>query len=619
VRIAKRDFGITISETNAKFILKSLGGQFYYHLPTLFPKAEERRPGNAAALKRLLERTDQMLIEPGRLDEILTDGRVMAGKLDDINELLETRRSGKKEEDRTEAQRELTTKLAAWGMTLASVDALLKKERKKKLDITDLTDLRMADWRKRGLAHTFGDVVAHQLCIDAGITGNARSQAVGFLTKNTDAFVFIWSAMQEGYLPVVNFDDALTISRTNIQTHRGQVTKQKTFESILRKNLEKQGLYLKVAIKQNSLLGNLDRRALANPEFRNELRGLIKKYRYNASALAAFNKFNILDSEEIYGDVTALAAKIAVDPKKALTEARKSGFVGPAMLAQADPKIRKRPDLVKFVNEHSTAKAGIMRWITDTEGPRISQGKITPRHITDLTKILDSLRGNAAIAAMSATELYKPGKIPTGELVRQTEYFKTGLKAWRGVTPLEVKRRIEAKAAAARKAKRRLTPAQIRARKIEAERRARFPRKAGFEAATPRKTEEVKTISAKVIGATLPQELRDFVDGALQVADKEKEIEAGFMMANKRVQAALASKFLNDPQKLRSFVYSTIYRMCERVFSGKPANWAARDKKLLDSFGIRIGKTKENTMRVSFTISRRSRQGIQTLILGMLR
>ena len=116
-----RQNGYQCSDENARFIRSAAGAEFFTYLPTIFPVRDERRPGNRGDLQKALERPG-ILIDPERVNEVLDDGRAMAGRLDDINALLGRRRGGE-----AAASGELNAIIQPWGISLQQVDDLLER------------------------------------------------------------------------------------------------------------------------------------------------------------------------------------------------------------------------------------------------------------------------------------------------------------------------------------------------------------------------------------------------------------------------------------------------------------------------------------------------------------
>jgi len=498
IAAAQRDFGIAISEENALWIINDEAGrQFYYHLPDTLPQSTDRRPGNLQQLTALLEGNGHYL-NPRRMNDFLNDGREMAGQLEEINGLLETRRTAAEgSADRTEAERELLAIVRPWGMSLEEIDATLVSEDKQQLDITDLADLRMSQWRERGIVMSFAEGAATQLLADAGVITPAEIQAgrpnaehagmVRFLRENADVFAFIWMGVQQGHIPVVYLDNVISdlSARGRMSALRGQVTRGRTLEQVLRQGLTEQHLYLGTAIAQNSFLGNLDRRACTDPSVRTTLESLLRTYGSNTAALRAFNRFNLTEGdfgEEIYGDVTELAAAIVANPRTALATARESGQVAPRVFAEMDGRLRESEyaEAIAFAITHSQieggrATNGVMKWMADNS-----------HQIENLPEILRHIQANAQTQDMSPQTIYE-------YLDRQSGYYRSR-GWWTGSTPVEMRERTDGAERRGRGDARSRTPRgrtpRTRAEILAEEERPRYPRRPGFETRQPEEQQE---------------------------------------------------------------------------------------------------------------------------------
>jgi hypothetical protein len=477
IRRCEREFGFTCSEENARWLMGD-GADFFSHLPNMFPRASERRPGSAQALRAELER-QEILIDPHQLDAVLSDGRQMGGRLADINRLLAQRRSGTADE-RQHAETELAGILQPWGISLQAVDRLLSSESKQSLDVTDMADLRMDDWVRRGLAVRFRDVVVETFLLDAGMTFRRGDASVQLLKDNPDVFVALWTAAQQGRIPSVYVDDAVqAISGAGVLER----LRQGNMDDNLRDVLSPLHFYLATAIGENSFLGAMDRRA-TNAQSRTALESLLSQYRDNAAAMTAFNGFVLQQGDEIYGDPAELARLIVEHPRDAMAQARERGFIGPATLS---PILSLPPaeqtSIVVFVRSHSDPQHGVARWLQDRQA-----------HIGGhVTEILQELARNQQAAGMSATALYD-GQAPApgrqlGYLDRQADIFKRR-GFWLGGTPSET---ISAQEAARSRAPPppggRAPQTQTRGDAVREEEAPRYFRRPGFEAMTPARTD----------------------------------------------------------------------------------------------------------------------------------
>lgn len=428
----RRRWGVSISEENARFVREAGNGRtFFDYLPNLFPYTYQP-PGNVQDLRRALER-NEILIDPSRLDDVLSDGRAMSARLGDINSLLTTSRAGG--DGAADATRRLNEILTGFHITRDAVDRLLARKNKTSLDITDMAELRMDDWVARGIALRFRDFVIETFLSDCGISVQRGQGAAGFLSQNTDVFVFLWQGVQQGTIPINYIDDALAVLQRDgvLAGIRSRVTGTTTLDSQLRDTLVREHLFFEVpagvrgqveGIRQNSFLGILDVRASQDATFRPVFERILSTYRENQDALRAFNRFNLMEGENgeaIYGDAEALARLIVENPDTALARARERGFVGPRILGDIDRSLLSSTSaapLVQFVRSHSDDQHGLRQWLT--------------RHrtqIVNLSAIIISLSQNAQASAMSPTDI-------ENYATQQVETFRTS-GWWRGPTPAE--------------------------------------------------------------------------------------------------------------------------------------------------------------------------------------
>jgi hypothetical protein len=506
----RRTWGISISEDNARFVRTDQGGEYFRYLPNLFPYSYNP-PGNAQDLRRELDR-NEIIIDPRRIDQVLSDGRAMGGRLDEINRLLETRRAGG--DGAADATRRLTEILSGFGMTIDALDRLLTRERKQQIDITDMAELRMDDWVRRGVAIRYRDFVIEDFLQNCGITIQRGQGAAAFLTQNTDVFVFLWQGVQGGTIPINYMDDAIAILQRDgvLSGIRSRVSGTITLDSQLRETLMREHLYIEVpagrgqveGIRQNSFLGILDIRASQDATFRPVFERILSTYRENPQALAAFNRFNLVEGENgeaIYGDAEALARLIIENPDTALARARTAGHVGPKVLgAMQDPSggslyyPNLEPAIVQFVQTHSGEQSGLRQWLI--------------RHreqITNMPAIVRFLSESSQAAAMDS------GAIENFATQNARTFRDRGW--WRGPTPQE---RAQAEEDARRQAG---TPTgggpgrrePSREELLQDRSRQRNPRRPGFEMA-PQDQPEERAAPQVQAPPQLTQEARQFYE-----------------------------------------------------------------------------------------------------------
>jgi tetratricopeptide (TPR) repeat protein len=410
------------------------GMMFFTKIP-YFPDGSKLRPGSAESMRTMLK-SREIMIDPRRLNAVLDDGREMDGRLREINQLLaKIRDTSKEAEDREEARKELEKILSGWNIRLETftqppthMKPLIRDDSKRKsltrlsdaielylvqnkntsLSIEDMFEMRKYDWRKRGLAVQFRDVVAEVFAIDCGIMPSPmrarraptdaerkRLMAQGreerqFLAANPDVFEFLWNSVQTGYLPAIYVDDVIKnlstgktlqdlMKKVDAKAPKPGAARVKAVQDIFSKHLTSANLWMSIPINQNSFLGLLDRRATLEASFRPVYEKLLPKYRGNDAALKAFNNFTvnamaaddkgrITSGEAIYGDAEALAKLILANPQTAVEEARKKGMVASAILGDIEPRLfdPKNAALIGWIMERSDGdKAGVFRWLKD--------------------------------------------------------------------------------------------------------------------------------------------------------------------------------------------------------------------------------------------------------------
>ncbi len=633
IAAVQRDFGVNLSEPNASWIIQDAAGrEFYYHMPNTLPQGSQRRPRNPREFRQQLERNG-FVVNPYQLDQWLSDGRTMTGRLGRINELLTTRRTSTGA-DRVEAERELLEIVSPWGMTLDTIDAHLARPQRtasrQQLSITDLSDLRVADWQRRGIVTTFASAVATQLLVDSGAisVSEMRSGRIGtqgqamiqFLSeeRNHDVFVFLWQSMQAGHIPVTSMDDAIRHLRSegNMSSYRALVTGSRTLDGVLSERLQAEHIYLQTAIQQNSFLGGLDRRAAREPEFARTFQTILRTYRGNAAALRAFNQFNLTEGdfgEEIYGDASALAQLIVENPSTALATARERGYVAPRLFGDMDSSLRSGQygALIAFAVSHSTMRSGmpnggVMKWMDENS-----------QQITNLREILSNLAGNTAAAAMSAQEIYD-------YMDRQSGYYRSR-GWWRGDTPVEVRERAPSGRRTggtrpARSSVPRRTGAASRRDVLESETAPVYPRRPGFEtgAATPAEQQDeaapTTQPAAPVVG--LSPEATTFFEneerGGMQLSRViDATIDRMFNDSEGQDGALMAQVYGSTPEgrtRARQEIKAEIYRLL--------TSSSTRDRGIRTTNGLTVSGSGAS---LSVEINARRARALRNHIYGFVR
>ncbi|MDD5340057.1 MAG: hypothetical protein PHV13_02300 [Candidatus ainarchaeum sp.] len=437
-KAAQERFGVTISAENARFVRTPAGAAFMNYVPNLFPKDSQRRPETLGQMAELLRRND-IIMPLEAIDGVLADGREMAGALPNINSLLAAGNDAK-----------LQPLLAGMGIALADAKAILVKENKAALDMTDMLDLRVNDWTRpeRGLAMRFRDVLANTFCSDLAMGDAVAKKDAAFLAANPDAFMALWAAFQQGNLPAAYMEDAITaVSAQGVvdKLRRQSEGSYPAFEQGAIAELQQAGAYVNVPVQADSFLSVLDERPYgmvgargADKAAKAAFGALLEEYRDNPVALARFNKFMIGKEEDIYGDVKALARAIAStdDVPAALKAARQTGQVAPAFIGLEDPALLKAENgaLVKFAVEHSsrdkegtvTESSGVYKWLRDKER---TKGRDGIQRVTGLSAILADMAGKDMFAKASPEMLYvakdPETKKPAGHLVSQESFYQS--------------------------------------------------------------------------------------------------------------------------------------------------------------------------------------------------
>lgn len=544
IATAKRDYGIEISRENAGWMMSREGREFYYTLNNSLPAGSTRRPGSREAFEATLQKGG-MIYDPYRLNEILADGKEMEGKLSKLNGHLAKGETA-----------EATEILRGWGIGYEKIGD------RKELTMADLVVMRTDDWRKRGLVVSYGDVVAVQFCVDAGIipaeeirTGKITGtglQAFEFLKANPDVFAFLWEGVQKGHIPVAYLDDAIGYMQSGgtLSALRA-LAEGKKLDSVLQDALIEKGLYLASPIRQISFLGILER------EGEYETVGkLLMQYGSNSSAMKAFNDFVPKAGEAVYGNHEDMARLIIDDPDNALKIARERGWIAPRSIMDLAPELRQKPELVTFILEHSAMEekgkqgAGIMRWLQGRQG-----------YIVDTAAIIEYVRSTGAVDGMEIEQISE-------YLDRQAPIFREK-GWWKGLTPAEGKEkseyRREAEAAPVQKVKRREDRA--RAEILEEETTPRYPRTPGFEGEAVKEREQEPAATLTPQGRTFyerEQGLTGFIDARIDIMFDDKGPNGMQMRA----------RYGNDREKAREEIRGGIYRL---LTSSDPKDAKARD------------------------------------------
>jgi len=519
--------------------VKGNGTRFFTHIPTTFPKGRALKPHAEKRMDEYMKNTE-ILIDPRRLNEVLEDGRLMDEDLQEINGLMEDVRT-KTGEDKAEARKELAEifkkhkitvpavletlegkrKTKEYADVVDAVQALLDQERKKALDITDMFDMRIEDWRSRRIAVYFRDALAEAFVIDTSIMPEPQTRmrmeekeraktekrgyaAMDFLSAHPKVFSFLWKGVQEGYIPSVYVDNVID-----------NLKKQELEGLDLEKHLRSAGLYIAVRRpdgtevgvlhEKNSFLGLLDMRAAAQPKFIPVMEKILGEYKNDNDALLAFSGFSlekvtvdkdkatVTGGEAIYGDAAKLARLIIDDPANAAEKAREQGFVGPAVLGDMEPGLYDPANayLISFVMDRSRGdEMGLLRWLEDRRDNIAG-------HVLEILK--EAEKSATCPGAGRYGAIYDPNKPGRGYFDRKALDWPW----WVGPTPMQ---ELEMK-------ERRSRGTKEKEPSWEEEFEARYVRAAGFPV-VPRRVEggaeEEAEAEAEAVAVTLSPEAQAF-------------------------------------------------------------------------------------------------------------
>jgi hypothetical protein len=356
---------------------ESRGMDFLTQIPR-FPRSSQFRPRSEQQMRAALA-DQQVLIDIRRIDDVLDDGREMDRELDDLNGYIRDLRTARTETDRQTARDNISGIVDDWGITLEVLQPFIRNARRRRaattvgdafvaylqeqrgrdeLNIADLYAMRRTQWRERGLALSFSDAVAIAFLIDNGVvptplmmsrmsvTERTREEAearvlVRFLSSNPTMFRSLWEAVQQGNVPSVFLDDAITALRQREASEESLDLNDAAMMGFLRGN----NLWIESVepaargreatrrgMRPLSFLGLLNTRAALEPAFRETYQRILTTYRVESThtgderarreaALRAFNSFSlqpvtvddegrVTGGETIYGDAEALASLI---------------------------------------------------------------------------------------------------------------------------------------------------------------------------------------------------------------------------------------------------------------------------------------------------------------------
>ncbi len=453
-----------VTDRLARFGMTTNGSQFWRALPSHFPDPRTFRPSSREEFERVWDSEDMVIGD--RMGEVLSDGEAMCSRMDEINRLLQTRRTGS-EQERNEAQTRLNTLVADMHLKydgvegIAAVERILSRRNRQALQPQDFVDLRMSDWIDRGIAYRFRDGVVEAFLTDNGVDFKRRDATTQFLTSHRDVYEALVNAHARGNLPSVNMRaamNALMVQGVYDGLH-ARVNARNTMDSLVVEALTNAHLYVQITgaggtttgIASRSFLDLLDGRTVADPDHgwsaeraaaaRTAFNQIVSLYGNDPQAMAALNAFVLPGgdaAENIYGNPTELAQMIVATPQHALERARSEGRVGPAMLGAVDPAMLDHPELVTYAVQHSTAtpNQGILEWV-----------RLNREHISRLVPMLQDLSTSTTAAGMNPADLQAYAD-------RQADRYKAQVPPWwRGPTAAETATELE-------RARRRAPPQQ---------------------------------------------------------------------------------------------------------------------------------------------------------------
>lgn len=489
-----------LSQEEANFITKDrVGKEFFGYMKAGFPAEDKAWIAKRALNPEAALVDSRMWVKPAMLGYAISDAMAMGGRLDDINRLLAVT-------DEAEKKAGLEKILSPMGITYDNVDALLKEKNKATVDIKDMADLRMSDWRRRGIAVRFSDWAAEKFLSECGVTvgpydekakTRPESAELTFLGNSPQQFYYLIVAKGRGDIPRTYVKDLLNDGGRD--AFLAELGRHYTGQT----NTAPESTYFFAApIAKGSLLSLLDAET-ADPVTGPIVRSLLEKCKESSTVMEAFNRFTLQPGERLYGSRQELAPLVAkhlneaqdeaVEQKyigktaggsyeikmreqfslciqkhmdAAVAEARLTGLVGPEILAKVDPTLARHDAdnaeqnaaRVAFVNMVSMDKVGLAAWIEkyqDRIGPEKpgwwQKGPLkgpTGRVDEPLAAIIDDIKANKGrdldVTAMSQREREEA----IGDVLRyadeQTRSYRDK-RWWHGDTPSEKAERDQKK------------------------------------------------------------------------------------------------------------------------------------------------------------------------------
>ncbi len=722
LEMAQQYYG-KVSFDNAGFLMTKDGKRVRADISLGQPKSDDLRVTSRQGLKTALADETPTVINPSKLDEMISQSKVMAEKVSELNDYLAAALGPapgkvasvvKKTPD--EAKQALTDSLAKMGITIAFEKLRAEMGTKKELDIDLLIKLRKGkygDWQN-GTMFTRAQAVAYQFCIDSGMLANEAMEKYPFLLQNKDLFEFLWQSTTTRVMPASYVSNVIAALEATAQLGNARADPAK-FDSNMTAWAKTKNFILEAPIRPLSFLSIFDRQATEDiaGATKTGFFGLVTANRANAAAMQKLNDFVIDSSERIYGNPSDLAkiifdtdlskinpllniARISQlvrdgntteleliltgtgitleqleatktregrdirlsDLKDPITKilqplgisfedmqayiirhnrtdinlvdiAKLRGFVGPAMLAEIDPRMRDSPELVAFVGNNSDGTdRGVLRFVKDGQKQMIKQDKTS-----SLYEILQDLATNttdkkpeeiyAMKSAVKDEKVVGGGKlVPTGYAADKEDVYQTeGL--WRGPTASKIRGTAPGKE---------LTDAELETRSQSIFQRRYLPDYAGqqFKADKPKEAElsPLEIEANKFYSSERGSELAGLIEGIIarmyidQKGDGQLIRDA--FTPQRRAELDTAAdieadkKITNTEQKLETQAKRRAMRAVMSALYDTIKSTEAADKNKVASWGMVISGSDEE-IKVTISDTRRSETPIKQFIIGVLK
>jgi hypothetical protein len=387
----------TVTRENVEFANSQEGFDFLRKFYKSLPK------GITPALGEELKRTDDVFVK-SRINEFLDDGRKVSQQLGKINKLFAGAARTDDPEQAKKDSAELDTLLAS-----LKIDRALAEKKyisKFGIQVADIPDLLMGDWKKRFMVVSYGVATADAMLTMMGGSGKFMENGdAQFLARNPDVAVALYGQYRDGYLSGAYLSDAMTNLRMP-----GLVLDNDTVLKTIKPVL------LSQPFSNDSFLGRLEQQMIEqDPKRKEMIKDIIGTFKSIPGAMDAFNAFKpklpeidkegkTIAGEELYGDAKKLAELIAgykqKTPREILDLAIAKGYIGPIDKT-------KSAELDKLEKEDLPAKDFIAKAVeSKIVEPVKDKEKQLKRHIEEFTKsVLDLAReqgyvGPAILGAM---------------------------------------------------------------------------------------------------------------------------------------------------------------------------------------------------------------------------